>query len=146
MCGLQLHQGERVLRMGILGLDVGKKRVGVAVSDPEEKIALPLEVVERERAVERIAELSVEHGCKEIVCGLPLKMDGAIGEQAEDVLAFVAELAKRLDIPIATLDERLSTKQAEKILKAKDKEKIDKLSAQIILQTFLERRDKNTEE
>ncbi|MBU1599298.1 Holliday junction resolvase RuvX [bacterium] len=127
--------------MRILGLDVGTKRVGVAISDPEGMIALSLEVVEREKAVEKIAELSLEYQIEEIVCGLPLKMDGQIGSQAEDVLAFVDKLKERLNLPITTLDERLSTKQVERIWGSGKKHRgvIDKLSASIILQTFLDR-------
>ena len=78
--------------MRILGLDVGTKRVGIAISDPDEILASSLLVAEREKAIERIAELSLEYQIAEIVCGLPLKMDGQIGSQAEDVLAFVDKL------------------------------------------------------
>ncbi len=128
--------------MRILGLDVGTKRVGVAISDADEMIALSLEVVEREKAIERIAGLSLEYQVEEIVCGLPLKMNGEIGNQAEDVLAFISELKEKMSIPITTLDERLSTKQVERILGTNKKHRgvIDKLSAQIILQTWLDRR------
>jgi putative Holliday junction resolvase len=128
--------------MRILGLDVGTKRVGVAISDADEMIALSLEVVEREKAIERIAGLSLEYQVEEIVCGLPLKMNGEIGSQAEDVLAFISELKEKMSIPITTLDERLSTKQVERILGTNKKHRgvIDKLSAQIILQTWLDRR------
>ncbi len=128
--------------MRILGLDVGTKRVGIAISDPDEILASSLLVAEREKAIERIAELSLEYQVAEIVCGLPLKMDGQIGSQAEDVLAFVDKLKERLNLPIATLDERLSTKQVERILGSGKKHRgiIDKLAAQVILQTFLDRR------
>jgi len=128
--------------MRILGLDVGTKRVGVAISDPDEMLAFPLLVVERERAIEKIAELSLEYQVAKIVCGLPLKMDGQTGTQAEDVLAFIGKLKEKLDIPIATLDERLSTKQVERVLGSGKKHRgvIDKLAAQIILQTWLDRK------
>ena len=128
--------------MRILGLDVGTKRVGVAISDPDEMLAFPLLVVERERAIEKIAELSLEYQVAKIVCGLPLKMDGQTGTQAEDVLAFISKLKEKLDIPIATLDERLSTKQVERVLGSGKKHRgvIDKLAAQIILQTWLDRK------
>jgi putative Holliday junction resolvase len=128
--------------MRIIGLDVGTKMVGVAINDPEGIIALSLEVVKREKAIERTAELSLEYQVEEIVCGLPLKMNGEIGSQAEDVLAFISELKEKMSIPITTLDERLSTKQVERICGKSKKHRsvIDKLSAQIILQTWLDRR------
>ncbi|MDI6752289.1 MAG: Holliday junction resolvase RuvX [bacterium] len=127
--------------MRILGLDVGTKRVGVAISDQDKILALPLLVLERERAIEKIAELSLEYQVAKIVCGLPLKMNGKIGEQAEDILAFIAKLKERLDIPVATIDERLSTKEIERMCgkSKKHRQVLDKLSAQIILQTFLDR-------
>ncbi len=128
--------------MRILGLDVGTKRIGVAISDPDEILACSLLVVERERAIEKIGELSLEYQVAKIVCGLPLKMDGQIGSQAEDVLAFVDKLKEKLNIPITTLDERLSTKQVERIWGSGKKHRgiIDKLAAQIILQAFLDRK------
>jgi len=134
-----------------MGLDVGDKRIGVALSDPLGLVAQAFEVVERKRdkVFSRLKEIITNFGVKEIVVGLPLKEDGSVGPQAEKVLAFAKELETRLGLPIKFWDERYSTQEAEKILleadqsRSKRKKARDKVAAAIILQGYLEMRRKD---
>ena len=132
--------------MAILGLDVGEKRIGVALADGP--LAIPLTVIDRagEGAdLERVLALAQEHGTERIVVGLPRSMDGSIGRQAERVLAFSKALSQHTDIPVDTWDERLSTVAAERLLldtgmkRGKRKDKRDAMAATIILQAYLDR-------
>ncbi|MCX8081865.1 MAG: Holliday junction resolvase RuvX [bacterium] len=131
--------------MRILCLDVGEKRVGVAISDETKTLARGLGRIERgEKEVERIKELIIKYEIESIVYGLPLRMDGSISSQTERTIAFIEKLKKEIEIPFIPFDERLSTQQAETILieadlsRRKRKKFIDKLSAQIILQNYLD--------
>ena len=131
--------------MAILGLDVGEKRIGVALA--EGLLAIPLTVVDRrmdETDIELIVALVEEHGAERIVVGLPRSMNGTIGAQAEVILSFSAALAEHVDIPVDTWDERLSTVTAERLLidsgmkRQKRKGKLDAMAAAIILQAYLD--------
>ena len=131
--------------MAILGLDVGDKRIGVALADG--LLAIPLTVLNRageESDMEKLLALAREHGAERIVVGLPLSMNGNIGRQAEKVLAFSRALARHVDIPVDTWDERLSTVSAERLLlnsgmkREKRKGKRDAMAAAIILQAYLD--------
>lgn len=133
--------------MRILGLDLGTKRIGVALSDESATLAQGKEVIlkkSKQHAVDRIAELVKEFNVKEIVVGHPLNMDGTSGERALESEKFAEELRKRLSISVKLWDERLSTKEAESILieadltRKKRKDVVDKLAAQIILQNYLD--------
>jgi putative Holliday junction resolvase len=132
--------------MAILGLDVGEKRIGVALAG--ELLAIPLTVIERageEADMETIISLAEEHGVERIVVGLPRSMDGSMGEQAENVLAFSRALSQHTDVPIDTWDERLSTVAAERLLLdagmkgEKRRARRDAMAAAIILQGYLDR-------
>ena len=134
--------------MAILGLDVGEKRIGVALADG--LLAIPLSVIDRtgEAAdVEQLLALAREYGAERIVVGLPRSMNGSIGRQAEEVLAFSGALAQHVDIPVDTWDERLSTVAAERLLtdtgmkREKRKGKRDAMAAAIILQAYLDRKN-----
>lgn len=129
----------------ILGLDIGEKRIGIAISDETKTIARGLETIDAASGVlKRIEEIVSSNDVKEVVVGLPLKMDGSIGPAAEKVLRFSEKLKKRLSVAVSTFDERLTTKQGELILLAADmsrkkrKTKIDKIAAQIMLQTYID--------
>ena len=131
--------------MRILGIDIGKKRIGVAVSDETYFLARGLSTIERNRKeFKKIKELTVEYEIEKIVFGLPLKLDGSRSSQTEKTLLFVEELKKSISLSFIPWDERLTTKEAEKILiqadlsRKKRKKLIDKLSAQIILQDYLD--------
>ena len=131
--------------MAILGLDVGDKRIGVSLANG--LLAIPLTVIDRAREgadMEKLLALAREHGVERIVVGLPLSMNGSIGRQAEEVLAFSRSLSEHVDIPVDTWDERLSTVSAEHLLldsgmkREKRKGKRDAMAAAIILQAYLD--------
>jgi putative Holliday junction resolvase len=129
--------------MRIMGLDVGEKRIGVAVSDPLGYTAQGISVVKREN-IEDLKKIVSDYNIGRIIAGLPKNMDGSIGEQGEKVLTFIEELKKEINLPILTWDERLTTKEAEGVLlkadlsRAKRKKVIDKLAAILILQSYLD--------
>ncbi len=130
--------------MRIMGLDVGEKRIGVAVSDPLGYTAQGVSTIKRENA-EELKKIVSDYNIAKIVVGLPKNMNGSIGEQGKKVLDFIEELKKKINLPILTWDERLTTKEAEGVLlradlsRAKRKKVIDKLAAVLILQGYLDR-------
>ncbi len=135
-------------KVRVLGLDLGKKRIGVAISDESGTIAQPFKVMERsgaERDLVEISRMAEEYSCKTVVVGIPYNMDGSSGRAAEEALIFIGKLKKKLpDIEITGWDERLSTVAVERVLiegdVRRDKRKgvIDKLAASYILQGWLE--------
>jgi len=133
--------------MRILALDHGTKRIGVAVSDEMKVIASPLEHIPAEPFADflaRLKEIVREKEVELIVIGMPRNMDGSYGPAALKVQEFVAVLKDAITIPIKTLDERLTTVQAQKFLiqgnvrREKRKEKVDKTAAAILLQGYLD--------
>lgn len=131
----------------IAGFDIGKKRIGVAISDETNTIAVGLEVIAVDRThdpIKDIQRIVQKYGIKEIVVGLPLNMNGSEGEAANSVHKFITKIKEKINIEVQTFDERLTTKQGEDILiqadmsRRKRKAVIDKLAAQIILQTYLD--------
>ena len=131
----------------VLGLDVGERRIGVAVSDPLGITAQRLTLLDRRdptQALEAVAALVNEHQAEAVVVGLPLTMQGKVGEQAKRVMTFVEALQEHLRCPVHVLDERLTTVQSERTLLAMDvsrknrKQLIDQLAAQLILQAYLD--------
>lgn len=136
--------------MRILGLDLGSKRIGVALSDELGWTSRGIEVIEckgREKDLARIGRLVEEHRVAEIVVGLPLNMDGSEGPAAIAARRFAARLEARLGIPVRLWDERLTTWEAGGILKeagvrpARRKQLVDKLAAALILKSYLESRE-----
>lgn len=132
-----------------LGLDVGTKRIGVAVSDPLFITAQPVKTVSRvpeKRALAEIKEICDKYSVSLIVAGLPKNMDGTLGYQANDVQEFTSKLSEFLNINVIFEDERLSSKSAERFLieqnrkPSKNKGLVDMASAVIILQQYLARR------
>jgi putative Holliday junction resolvase len=132
----------------ILGLDVGDRWIGVAVSDPLGILASPVTRVERtddEAAVKSIADLVRKHEAKAVVAGLPYSMDGSLGPQAVSVQGFLRKLAQSLSVPIQTSDERLSTVAAVQGMieagrsRESRKGKIDAAAAALILQWYLDK-------
>jgi putative Holliday junction resolvase len=131
----------------VMALDVGERRIGVALSDPTRMLASPLttiRAVPRSTAVKRILTLIRDYQVTALVVGLPLTMNGDIGPQATLVQQFVDELRPLIDIPISFVDERLTTVAAERMmidLKIKPEQRrarIDEVAASIILQDFLD--------
>lgn len=134
--------------MRVLGVDLGSRRIGVAVSSGT--VATPYEVVERtgDRARDhaRLLALASEVGAERIVVGLPLSLDGSVGPAARAVLDEVAELAARTDLLVDTYDERLTTVTAERVLAAGGvrgparRTVVDKVAAAVMLQAWLDGR------
>ncbi len=133
--------------MRSLGLDIGDKRIGVAISDPEEILASPLATITRgddDKAIDAILELVAKHGAQRIVVGLPYSLDGNIGRQASKVMAFVEKLSGRTEVNIETQDERLSSVAAKRLLveagtkKHKARLQLDAAAAAFVLQGYLD--------
>jgi putative Holliday junction resolvase len=135
-------------RGALIGLDLGSKTIGVAASDPDRRVAAPVETIARQRFsldARRIIELGAERRAVGIVLGLPINMDGTEGPRAQSTRAFARNLAKLTELPIALWDERLSTAAVERALiaadasRAKRKAVIDQHAASYILQGALDR-------
>jgi putative pre-16S rRNA nuclease len=133
--------------MRILALDHGSKRIGVAVSDETKTIAQPLEYILTEPFADFLARLKKILAEKEIdliILGLPRNMDGSHGPAAQKVETFAAALKLAIAVPIKMADERLTSKMANRILiqgnvrRDKRKEKVDKMAAAILLQSYLD--------
>src|SRR5579884_564151 len=110
-------------RGALIGLDLGTKTIGVAVSDPDRRLAMPVETIARQRFAadaRRILELAKERHAVGFVLGLPIKMDGGEGPRAQSTRAFARNLARITALPIALWDERLSTAAVERDLIAAD--------------------------
>lgn len=134
--------------MRTMALDVGSKRIGVALSDPLKITAQGLQTFQRttlEEDIKGLWKLMDEHEVSQLVVGLPKNMDGSVGFKAEEVQQFVADLTAERKIEVIWIDERLTTVSAERTLleadvsRAKRKKVIDKMAAVIILQSYLDR-------
>jgi putative Holliday junction resolvase len=132
----------------ILGLDIGSKRIGVAISDELGFTAQGLETIScksPEQDAAAIFRLTEKYSAEEIVVGIPYNMDGTVGPQAEKVRATIETIKQQVTIPIREWDERLSTAAAERVLleadmsRSKRRKVIDKLAAVLILQGYLDR-------
>ena len=135
-------------RGALIGLDLGSKTIGVAASDPDRRVAAPVETISRQRFnldARRILELAAERRAAGLVLGLPINMDGSEGPRAQATRAFARNLARLTELPIALWDERLSTAAVERALIAADasraerKKVIDQHAAAYILQGALDR-------
>ncbi|MDY6834578.1 MAG: Holliday junction resolvase RuvX [Chloroflexota bacterium] len=133
--------------MRILGLDVGSKRIGIALSDPEGVLAIPLVVIEyraEDSVYDKINGLAEQHNVKLIVVGMPRSLDGNLSKQAGRISGFVSALSERTGLPIETWDERYSTVSARKMMqeagtkRTHRKKNIDALAATVILQSYLD--------
>jgi putative holliday junction resolvase len=108
-----------IRRTTILGIDYGKVRIGLALADIETALPRPLTTIERVNRNEdmrRLRELAREHAVKEIVVGLPLRLDGTRGEMAEEASRFGDRVRKQLGLPVEMVDERLTSWEAERLL------------------------------
>jgi putative Holliday junction resolvase len=133
----------------ILGLDVGARRIGVAVSDPLGITAQGLETLQRRNKrhdYEHLKRVIREYQVKEIVVGLPLRMSGAEGTQSEKMRAFAEELRKKFGLPVHLWDERLTSAEANRFLREtemsieKRGKAVDRMAAVLILQGWMEQR------
>ncbi|MFI5092766.1 MAG: Holliday junction resolvase RuvX [Candidatus Acidiferrales bacterium] len=144
----------------ILALDYGRARIGMAIASAEAALAQPLgtlERINRNEDMRRIRELVREHGVKQIVVGLPLRLDGTRGEMAEEAARFGERVRKQLGVPVEMVDERLTSWEAERLLEeqqgrtmhaATSKKRkqentklgVDAMAAALILKEYLDRR------
>ncbi|MFC2057285.1 Holliday junction resolvase RuvX [Chloroflexota bacterium] len=130
-----------------LGLDIGDKRIGVALSDPGGILASPLTIIDRRdenKALEAIIDIIKQHQVKQLVVGFPRSMNGSIGKQAEKVKTFVQSLSGQTQVPVEFRDERLTTVWAKRLMQAartkktKRKARDDAVAAALILQGYLD--------
>ena len=132
-----------------MALDYGERGVGVAISDELQLIARPLTTIRREKkryaqVIERIRELVHENEVATLVVGLPLNMDGSRGAAVERVESFISDLRRGVSIPIVTVDERLTSREADRILREmgvglrERRARSDEYAASVILQDYID--------
>ena len=141
------------LRARVLGLDVGSKTIGIAISDPLGITAQGLETIRRKnkrRDFEQLATLISKYQVAEIVVGYPLRLSGAEGAQSEKMRLFATDLGKKFGLPVHLWDERLTSSQANRLLREaelsikKRGEAVDRMAAVLILQSWMEARNTAT--
>jgi putative Holliday junction resolvase len=136
--------------MRVVGVDLGSRRIGLAVSDPSGTVATPHQVLSRsgDRSADHVALAHVveEVGAERVVVGLPLSLDGSTGPAARAVLAEAEDMARALPVPVETYDERLTTVTADRSLlalnvkRAARRRVVDKVAASVMLQAWLDGR------
>ncbi|MGB6059691.1 MAG: Holliday junction resolvase RuvX [Microthrixaceae bacterium] len=142
--------------MRALGLDLGSKRIGVAISNTEGTVAVPFEVIQRSTDRQsdhrRILDMATEVEAECIVVGMPFSLDGSVGPAAKRAAAEVKLIRKAVEIPVETYDERLSTVTADRSLRemnlgaAERRKMVDAVAASVILQAWLDfERDKENQ-
>lgn len=133
--------------MRVLGIDLGGKRIGLALSDTEAEFAFPagtLRSRDRKSDLKALCELIAEREVGRVVVGLPRHMDGRMGPEAEAAERFAGALSQRAGVPVETLDERWTSREAERSLRdqghggRRAKQHVDEVAAAIILRTYLE--------
>ena len=131
----------------VLGLDVGERRIGVAVSDPTGTIVSPVAAIRRvsqEADIRTVTALAGEYDAEAIVVGLPISLNGRLGPQARLVREFIRSLSKESPVPVHSHDERFSTVEAERLLReaghapSREKGLRDSAAASVILQAYLD--------
>jgi len=155
-------------RRSILAVDYGRARIGLALADSETRMAQPLSTLERVNRNEdmrRLRELVREHGVRQVVVGLPLRLDGTRGEMAEEVERFAQRVRKQIGVPVEMVDERLTSWEAERMLeevqgrfihdekltssrkpkRVQAKMTVDAVAAAVILKEYLERQESPAE-
>jgi putative Holliday junction resolvase len=138
--------------MAVLGIDLGARRIGLAVSDPDGRIAFPAGMLESRGQKQDLAALCAlirERGVTSVVVGLPVHMSGRAGPEAEAARRFADELAKAAGVAVELLDERWTSREAERALrdmgrssKRRERGEVDSLAATLLLRSFLERRER----
>ena len=135
--------------MRVLALDHGERRIGVALSDALGIIASPLTTIEHTtdaNDADAVTALIGENGVQEVVVGIPISLDGSIGPQAKRAAYFARLLSERTGVPVETVDERLSTREAKRKLgegggrRTKDRGRVDAAAAAVLLQAYLDSR------
>jgi putative Holliday junction resolvase len=148
-------------RTHILGIDYGRARIGLALADSQTALARPLDTLERinrNEDMRRLREIVRAHGVKQIVVGLPLRLDGTRGEMAEEAARFAERVRKQLGVPVEMMDERLTSWEAERLLEeqagkvfyddgkgshkkrrqTQPRSSVDAIAAAVILKEYLE--------
>jgi putative Holliday junction resolvase len=138
-----------------MGLDIGDKRIGVAISDPLETLASPFTTVQRISnavAISAILDIVKREEIDFVIAGIPISLDGSLGAQAKDVSDFTRELDGVLPVSVEQWDERYSTVEAERLLReagysSRDmRQRVDAVAASIILQSYLDHKQKLEDE
>ncbi len=133
--------------MRVMALDLGRKRIGVALSDPTGALASPhstLDSTSQDGDIEAVLRMVSENDVGLVVVGLPLSLSGGMGPQAREASGFARALAQRAGVPVRVLDERLSTVQAERLLReagvkpSRERARVDAAAAAVILQSYLD--------
>jgi putative Holliday junction resolvase len=155
-------------RRFILAVDYGRVRMGLALADSQARMAQPLSTMERinrNEDLRRLRELARDYGVKQIVVGLPLRLDGSRGEMAEEAERFAQRVRKQIGVPVEMVDERLTSWEAERLLeevqgrfiheekltgskrskKAQAKVSVDAVAAAVILKAYLDRQTQPAE-
>ncbi len=139
------------VRGRVLALDVGARRIGVAVTDPLGITAQGLDTIQRKNKKTDLAQLEAvirQYEVVELVVGYPLRLSGEVGIQAEKMTLFAAELEKRFQIPVHLFDERLTSTEANRVLREseisieKRAKAVDRMAAVLILQSWMETRSR----
>ena len=136
--------------MSILGLDVGDRRIGIALAEESGTLAVPVGVMERtslKQDMPRLAEIAQGRHATLIVAGMPISINGTLGPQARKTQRFLEHLKKHTQLPIETVDERYSSSEAGRLMRNNGAQpshrrgEVDATAATIILQAYLDRRD-----
>lgn len=158
----QASHAELRAKGSILSIDYGRERMGLAIADANAQMAQPLSTIERVNRNEdmrRLRELVREHGVRQVVVGLPLRLDGTRGEMAEEAERFARRIQKQIGVPVELVDERLTSWEAERLLeemqgrfihaeksfggrkhkKGPERATVDAVAAAVILKEYLER-------
>ncbi|PYT46857.1 MAG: Holliday junction resolvase RuvX [Acidobacteria bacterium] len=166
--GIAKNELNRMERRFILGVDYGRSRIGLALADTETRMARPLSTIERinrNEDMRRLRELVRKHGVRQIVMGLPLRLDGTRGEMAEEAERFAQRVWKQIGVPVEMVDERLTSWEAERLLeevqgrfiheeklggskKPKNiqaKMSVDAVAAAVILKEYLNRQEQTAD-
>ena len=131
----------------VLGIDFGTKRIGLALSDPLGFTAQGLEtlaVQSKQKTLDYLVKLCKDLGVSEVVVGLPVNMNGTLGPKAQEATGWAEKLREVLNVPVKTWDERLTSRQAGRLMieeglsRQRQKENSDRLAAMILLQSYLE--------
>jgi putative Holliday junction resolvase len=162
------NETNTIERRAILGVDYGRARIGLAIADAETRMAQPLSTMERinrNEDLRRLRELVREHGVKQVVVGLPLRLDGTRGVMAEEAERFAQRIRKQIGVPVEMADERLTSWEAERLLeelqgrfihddklagskkpkKSQAKMTVDAVAAAVILTEYLQRQGQAAE-
>ena len=160
MFGEEAARAERCSQSSILAIDYGRERIGLAIAEASTRMARPLATLERinrNEDMRRLRELVREHAVKQVVVGLPLKLDGTRGEMAEEAQRFANRVRKQIGVPVEMVDERLTSWEAERLLeetqgrflhaekalgkrrkKAPARPTVDSVAAAVILKEYFE--------